>query len=60
MPSNKTLRDEFAMLALGGLLAAHEGTDTALEIPEYADDAYRIADAMMRRRERNDAEAATI
>lgn len=47
MTDQKTLRDEFAMAALSGLLA-----DTEIRQPwrDFAKDAYDMADAMMAER----------
>lgn len=42
-----TLRDQFAMAALQGMLAAND----TYEPKEYANDAYAIADAMLEARE---------
>jgi hypothetical protein len=49
-PETKTLRDEFAMAALTGLLAA--GDCHAFNSKEMAAEAYRQADAMMEAREK--------
>lgn len=45
-----SLRDEFAMAALGGILSHH--CVTASGIPLVARDAYQIADAMLKEREK--------
>ena len=47
MTDQKTLRDEFAMAALSGLLA---DTQVRQSWKEYARDSYDIADAMMAER----------
>lgn len=48
----ETLRDEFAMAALSGLLA--EGTTLRLTTHDTATAAYEYADAMMKEREKAD------
>jgi|SRR5690554_5404678 len=45
-----SLRDEFAMAALGGILSHH--CVTASGIPLVARDAYQIADVMLKEREK--------
>jgi hypothetical protein len=51
----KTLRDEFAMAALQGLLylVAHKGHDVARSHEGAAQEAYRLADAMLAERARS-------
>jgi hypothetical protein len=51
-PLGKTLRDEFAMAALTGLLADPGDDPTA---NRAASDAYRMADAMMAERQKGGA-----
>jgi len=46
----KGLRDEFAMIALSVILK--EGLNDVLEPSEIASDSYKIADAMMKEREK--------
>jgi len=53
VPPNKTLRDEFAMAALTGLLAGLE-SDGHLAHDDAAQFAYDRADAMMKEREKAD------
>ena len=48
MPNDKTLRDEFAMAALVGIVNA--GFRTQYSSKELAQLAYRFADAMMKER----------
>jgi hypothetical protein len=50
--SGMTLRDYFAAKALQGMLAS-EGYEDRMNvtIPDYASDAYRYADAMLKARE---------
>ncbi len=45
----KTLRDEFAMAALTGIVGGYWGTEqmSGLGPSEFADEAYQIADAML-------------
>lgn len=50
MTTPATLRDQFAMSALTGLLAS--SGDDALSPGDYAEIAFRYADAMLRERER--------
>ena len=48
------LRDKFAMAALTGIIAAREGVNSAAfcwEANEVAEDAYDLADAMLKARE---------
>ena len=47
-PKTATLRDQFAMAALTGIMANHESWGNA---QERAERAYEIADAMMKERE---------
>lgn len=46
----RTLRDEFAIAALEGILSHHGGTEG--DFPMIAKDAYQIADAMLKEREK--------
>ncbi len=48
-PERPTLRDQFAMAALTGLLAAHD-PESYLSDQGVSDRAYAIADAMMKER----------
>jgi hypothetical protein len=50
-PSPKTLRDEFAMAAMSGLLQWFGNTDMS-ETPKRAKICYQVADAMMKEREK--------
>ena len=45
-----TLRDQFAMAALSGIMANHEWHNSNQH--HVADDAYKIADAMLERRQK--------
>lgn len=56
--TDEETRDQFAMFALGGLLAHYgismDATGSGGEYPTLADFAYLLADACMRRRERGE------
>lgn len=52
-----TLRDQFAMAVLTGVLATWKPKDRPIKIEDYAKDAYSLADAMMEaRKETHNAE----
>lgn len=50
-PRPKDLRDEFAMVALQGILASYAGSTKAPDDERLAKYAYNLADAMMKERE---------
>lgn len=56
-PSRVDLRDTFAAAALTGLLASNP-YDQAMTYAEYANESYRMADAMLRESERTNHDAA--
>lgn len=46
------LRDQFAMAALTGMLASFKENHQLSSITVYAEDAYKMADAMLKEREK--------